>query len=386
MTYTYDALDNRIGREENGTQTWSLYDGSTPVMDFTSSGSLATRYLNGPAGDLIDTVLARESANGTVAWYLPDRLGTIRDLINNSGSIIDHVDYSAFGTVLDESSPSNGDRMMGFAGMERDTVTGLNLAVERVENAGTARWLSKDPLGFKAGDLNLYRYVDNRPTNLIDPTGRDVWGTLGGAATGGLVGGGSGALIGAGIGSFGGPPGTLIGGIVGGGIGLIGGAIWGGMNGSSQQGVRNGIPEGVGPGLICGVGGGLIGGGAGIVGGPLLAGGSVGGGGAAAAAGAGTAGGGVLVRPGGALDQIITALEAAFRANPPCNRDEAMQLVSEVTQGLGYEPGQIINLQEYMSGGPAIYQNVGNVLTQIMPDGTIIITKGGQVVSQLTAH
>ncbi len=115
-TYTYDALGNRIGMDENGTQTWTLYDGGTPIMDFNGSGSLEMRYLNGPAGDIVDTVLARQSSSGTVAWYLPDRLGTIRDLINNSGSIIDHVDYSAFGTVLDESSPSNGDRMMGFAG------------------------------------------------------------------------------------------------------------------------------------------------------------------------------------------------------------------------------------------------------------------------------
>ena len=61
-TYTYDALDNRIGTDENGTQTWTLYDGGTPVMDFTGSGSLAMRYLNGPAGDVVDTVLARESA------------------------------------------------------------------------------------------------------------------------------------------------------------------------------------------------------------------------------------------------------------------------------------------------------------------------------------
>ena len=28
VTYTYDALDNRIGMDENGTQTWTLYDGS----------------------------------------------------------------------------------------------------------------------------------------------------------------------------------------------------------------------------------------------------------------------------------------------------------------------------------------------------------------------
>ena len=62
--------------------------------------------------------------------------GDVRDLISNSGAIIDHVDYSAFGTVLDESEPSDGDRMMGFAGMERDSVTGLNLAVYRVQNPG----------------------------------------------------------------------------------------------------------------------------------------------------------------------------------------------------------------------------------------------------------
>ena len=180
VTYTYDALDNRIGMDENGTQTWTLYDGSTPVMDFNGSGSLTMRYLNGPAGDIVDAVLARQSASGTVAWYLPDRLGTIRDLINNSGSIIDHVDYSAFGTVLDESSPSNGDRMMGFAGLERDTVTGLNLAVYRVENPGTGRWTSKDPLGFAAGSRNLSGYTSNDPTNSVDPSGLgSVWGSAG---------------------------------------------------------------------------------------------------------------------------------------------------------------------------------------------------------------
>ncbi len=171
VTYTYDALDNRIGMDENGTQTWTLYDGSDPIMDFNSSGSLEMRYLNGPAGDLVDTVLARQTSGGTVSWYLPDRLGTIRDLINNSGSIIDHVDYSAFGTVLDESSPSNGDRMMGFAGLERDTLTGLNLAVERVEVSAAGRWSSLDPLRFGGGSSNLYSYAANNPVNYIDPEG-----------------------------------------------------------------------------------------------------------------------------------------------------------------------------------------------------------------------
>jgi hypothetical protein len=33
------------------------------------------------------------------------------------------------------------------------------------------RWISEDPLGFKAGDPDLYRYAENDPTNRIDPNG-----------------------------------------------------------------------------------------------------------------------------------------------------------------------------------------------------------------------
>src|SRR2546427_3607770 len=36
-------------------------------------------------------------------------------------------------------------------------------------------WISPDPLGFEAGDWNLYRYVENRPTAAVDPTGEQPW-------------------------------------------------------------------------------------------------------------------------------------------------------------------------------------------------------------------
>jgi RHS repeat-associated protein len=40
------------------------------------------------------------------------------------------------------------------------------------------RWMSDDPDGFDAGDTNLYRYVNNSPTNYTDPTGleKSEWG------------------------------------------------------------------------------------------------------------------------------------------------------------------------------------------------------------------
>ncbi len=169
-SFTYDALDNRIETTTNGVSTWTLYSGSSPIMDFTGAGALAVRYLQGPMG-----VLSRQTSTGAVAWYLADQLGTVRDLIDNSGNVIDHVDFSAFGMVLGETAPTVGDRMMGFAGLERDSLTGLNLAVMRAQNPGTGRWTTQDPLSFAAGDANLYRYVGNGPNSHLDPIGEDIF-------------------------------------------------------------------------------------------------------------------------------------------------------------------------------------------------------------------
>ena len=33
----------------------------------------------------------------------------------------------------------------------------------------------QDPMGFDAGDSNLYRYVNNSPMETTDPSGQDVW-------------------------------------------------------------------------------------------------------------------------------------------------------------------------------------------------------------------
>jgi len=38
---------------------------------------------------------------------------------------------------------------------------------------GIGRWLTQDPIGFRGGDSNLYRYCDNSPVNHTDPSGLD---------------------------------------------------------------------------------------------------------------------------------------------------------------------------------------------------------------------
>ena len=56
----------------------------------------------------MDQLFARIGSGGTAAWYLSDHLGSVRDIVNNTGAVIDHIDYDAFGNVLNESFPNNG--------------------------------------------------------------------------------------------------------------------------------------------------------------------------------------------------------------------------------------------------------------------------------------
>jgi len=62
--------------------------------------------------------------------------------------------------------------------------TGLVRFGARDYDAETGRWTAKDPIRFKAGDSNLYRYVSGNPLSRADPLGladlvyNDTTGTL----------------------------------------------------------------------------------------------------------------------------------------------------------------------------------------------------------------
>src|SRR6056297_180980 len=58
-----------------------------------------------------------------------------------------------------------------YTGRYRDLVTGLQYNRARWYDAHTGRWLSEDPIGFEAGDGNLYRYAGNELLWQADPLG-----------------------------------------------------------------------------------------------------------------------------------------------------------------------------------------------------------------------
>ena len=152
-----------------GNENWDVW------ADLDGSSSLTTRYLR---GDVVDQVFARVAADGTAAWLLTDRQGSVRDVTSNTGLLKDTIGYDGYGNVTSESDSAWTGRYT-YTGRERDTVTGLYYYRERYLDGATARFLSQDPMGFGAGDSNLYRYVRNNPTGGTDPSGLQQPGSPG---------------------------------------------------------------------------------------------------------------------------------------------------------------------------------------------------------------
>jgi RHS repeat-associated protein len=138
------------------------------------TADLSNRYLWGAA---VDELLADEQvdwsdsdADGEVLWALTDHLGSVRDLVDSTGTLQNHKSYDAFGNVMEETNAAV-DTLFGFTGKLFDDATGLQNNLNRWYDAVVGRWVSEDPIGFDAGDANLYRYVGNSPTEISDPFG-----------------------------------------------------------------------------------------------------------------------------------------------------------------------------------------------------------------------
>jgi RHS repeat-associated protein len=195
VQFTYDALDRRISKtvqDATGQRTtYYVWDRDNVLLEFVDddgpsgphSPVLALRYLLGAdAGQ----VLAQDDGAGHVLWLLPDPLGSTRDLVDNNGTVVNHLIYSAFGRLLFQSNPGMTTHYL-FLGRAFDAETGLYYFGDRYYDPATGRFLSPSPGRFVgaasselAGD-NPYLLMQNHlvsaalhftPRQARRPTGR----------------------------------------------------------------------------------------------------------------------------------------------------------------------------------------------------------------------
>ncbi|MFC5286625.1 RHS repeat-associated core domain-containing protein [Actinokineospora guangxiensis] len=179
-SYTYAATGERTGRTAGGTTTRFLNDGMNPAAELDGAGAVTAGLLSGG----VDQWFAR-TAGGVADSVLTDALGSPVALGRADGSTAATLAYDPFGAPT-----ATGDRRgadLSFTGRQDDG-TGLLHLRDRYYSPAQQRFVSEDPIGL-AGGVNLYAYVENSPTNLVDPTGHHpmVVGCLVGGALGGAL-------------------------------------------------------------------------------------------------------------------------------------------------------------------------------------------------------
>jgi len=85
------------------------------------------------------------------------------------------LEYFAFGETFVEEQGNTDKLPYKFNGKELDEETGLYYYGARYYDAKSSIWLSVDPLMEKYPNQTPYSYVGNKPTNVIDPDGRDEY-------------------------------------------------------------------------------------------------------------------------------------------------------------------------------------------------------------------
>jgi RHS repeat-associated protein len=116
---------------------------------------------------------------------LTDHQGSVRVLLDNQGNVVNNITYDAFGNITLETHSQVNFRF-SYTVRELDSETGLYNYRARYYDPESGRFISEDPIGFEAGDSNVYRYVGNSPLFYVDPSGFCGVSSSGGTEFGGL--------------------------------------------------------------------------------------------------------------------------------------------------------------------------------------------------------
>jgi len=198
-TYTYDA-ENRISAvnghstsasyqyNAEGQRVTSVVNGVTTLFGRDIGGQLQWRnyvpgypeeiYLNGRHFGSLYT--NSDDTLNRVEYSAVDWLGTERARFDSNANLLGAFTSDPFGDVLATKLDSGtDDNNIHLTGKERDTESGLDYFGARYYGSSMGRFLSPDPAGMQAADLefpqslNRYAYVWNNPLSFTDPTGLD---------------------------------------------------------------------------------------------------------------------------------------------------------------------------------------------------------------------
>ena len=133
-------------------------------------------------------------------FYVTDRLGSVRQVVNNAGAVVLNYTYSPFGQTLEQSKATGFEYSFNnfmFTGQWYDTEFSQYYLRARMYDPALGRFTTRDPVEGKYKKpitLHKYLYCQNNPLNRIDLTGRFSTSEI--SITNGIIGGLLGGLFG----------------------------------------------------------------------------------------------------------------------------------------------------------------------------------------------
>jgi RHS repeat-associated protein len=186
--YGYDGDGNRLFAHELGYVWDYAIDGPKltlseytqyqyaggKVLNERSRDGAPVWYVRDPYGNLLYTLHWRSTNTLKPDAYVLDHLGSIRMIVQYSGTVTNDKTYDAFGIASGTSALRNSYE---FTGLPQDAKTGLTYAYARYYKPSFGRFISQDTYKgniWEPWTQNLYAYVGNNPLNYIDPTGHEA--------------------------------------------------------------------------------------------------------------------------------------------------------------------------------------------------------------------
>jgi RHS repeat-associated protein len=174
-TATYDGDGLRASETStpsggSSTPQSFVYDttSATPQMLMDSTNG----YVYGPDAIPLEQI---NLSSGTVHYLVSDALGSVRGVVNASGSLVNSTSYDAWGNP-ETSGGVSAQTPIGFAGGYTDP-SGLVYLVHRYYDPVTGQFVSVDPLVDQT--QMQYNYAGDDPVNGADPSGLLPVGTNG---------------------------------------------------------------------------------------------------------------------------------------------------------------------------------------------------------------
>jgi RHS repeat-associated protein len=168
-TYAYDQLNQRYKKTVGATATHYIWQDSQVIAEHNgSSGAVLIDYVYSGSR------MIAKVASGTTQYFLSDRLSA-RLVLDTSGNVLGRQAHLPFGEDFGERGGSQEKHH--FTNYDRDSESGTDYAVNRQYAPTVGRFNRVDPFQQPVGEPqshNRYAYVENDPTNSIDPLGLDA--------------------------------------------------------------------------------------------------------------------------------------------------------------------------------------------------------------------